>query len=111
MQLLGHLLQAVKPSQTLAITKLVSDMRRSGVDVIGLSQSEPDFPTSAHIKTAAKAAIEQGLTKYTDVDGTPELKAAIAHKFERDTGLSYAAGEISVGTGGRTRAAGGLDHG
>jgi aspartate aminotransferase len=101
MQLLGHLLQAVKPSPTLAITKLAADMRRSGVDVIGLSQGEPDFPTPEHVSAAAKAAIDQGLTKYTDVDGTPELKAAIVRKFERDNGLAYAPSEISVGTGGK----------
>jgi len=101
MQLLGHLLQAVKPSPTLAITKLAADIRRSGTDVISLSQGEPDFPTPEHINAAAKAAIERGLTKYTDVDGTPELKAAIVRKFARDNGLTYAASEISVGTGGK----------
>lgn len=101
MQLLGHLLDAVKPSPTLAITKQASDMRRQGIDVIGLSQGEPDFPTPDHVNAAAKAAIDKGLTKYTDVDGTPELKAAIVRKFERDNGLAYAPSEISVGTGGK----------
>jgi len=101
MPLLGHLLSAVKPSPTLAITKLASDMRRSGVDVIGLSQGEPDFPTPEHICEAAKKAIDAGQTRYTDVDGTPELKAAIARKFERDNGLIYDTKEISVGTGGK----------
>lgn len=101
MQLLGNILKAVKPSPTLVITKLASDMRRNGIDVIGLSQGEPDFATPEHICAAAKAAIDKGLTKYTDVDGTVELKAAVARKFERDNGLSYAASEISVGTGGK----------
>lgn len=101
MQLLGHLLQTVKPSATLAITKQAADMRRQGVDVIGLSQGEPDFPTPEHVNTAGRAAINRGLTRYTDVDGTPELKAAVARKFQRDNGLSYEAAEISVGTGGK----------
>ncbi|OZI29287.1 aspartate aminotransferase [Bordetella genomosp. 1] len=101
MALLGQLLQAVKPSPTLAITKQAADMRRSGIDVIGLSQGEPDFPTPEHIAAAAKAAIDQGQTRYTDVDGTPELKAAIVRKFERENGLVYAPNEISVGTGGK----------
>lgn len=101
MQLLGNLLRAIKPSPTLAITKLAADMRRSGTDVISLSQGEPDFPTPDHINAAAKAAIDQGQTKYTDVDGTPELKAAIVRKFERDNALKYESAEISVGTGGK----------
>lgn len=101
MPLLGTLLQAVRPSPTLAITRQAADMRRQGIDVIGLSQGEPDFPTPEHITAAAKAAIDAGQTRYTDVDGTPELKAAIARKFERDNGLRYARDEISVGTGGK----------
>jgi aspartate aminotransferase len=101
MQFLGDLLQAVKPSPTLAITKLAADMRRSGTDVISLSQGEPDFPTPDHICAAAKAAIDNGQTKYTDVDGTPDLKGAIARKFERDNALKYESAEISVGTGGK----------
>ncbi|WP_316667237.1 pyridoxal phosphate-dependent aminotransferase [Ralstonia psammae] len=76
-------------------------MRRRGIDVVGLSQGEPDFPTPDHINAAAKAAIDNGLTKYTDVDGTPELKAAIVRKFQRDNALSYEPTEISVGTGGK----------
>ncbi|PLC42645.1 aspartate aminotransferase [Ralstonia pickettii] len=101
MQLLAGLLQSVKPSPTLVITKTAADMRRRGIDVVGLSQGEPDFPTPDHINAAAKAAIDNGLTKYTDVDGTPELKAAIVRKFQRDNALSYEPTEISVGTGGK----------
>lgn len=101
MQLLGQLLQAVKPSPTLEITRQAAEMRRSGIDVIGLSQGEPDFPTPDHINAAAKAAIDAGQTRYTDVDGTPELKAAIVRKFERDNNLKYATNQISVGTGGK----------
>ena len=101
MNLLGQLLEAVKPSPTLAITRQAAEMRRSGIDVISLSQGEPDFPTPSHICEAAKAAIDQGQTRYTDVDGTPQLKAAIARKFERENGLTYTPQEISVGTGGK----------
>src|SRR5436190_1953664 len=101
MELLGQLLQAVKPSPTLAITKQAADMRRRRIDVIGLSQGEPDFPTPEHVNAAAKGAIDNGLTKYTDVDGTPELKAAIVRKFHRDNGLTYEPSQISVGTGGK----------
>lgn len=101
MQLLGHLLDSVKPSATLAITRQAAEMRRAGIDVISLSQGEPDFQTPAHISAAACKAIDQGLTKYTDVDGTPELKEAIIRKFERDNALVYDRSEISVGTGGK----------
>ncbi|MCY1254190.1 Aspartate aminotransferase [compost metagenome] len=99
--MLSHLLNAVKPSPTLSITKTAGEMRRRGVDVIGLSQGEPDFPTPDHICAAAKAAIDAGATRYTDVDGTRELKEAIIRKFWRDNSLSYDVSEISVGTGGK----------
>jgi len=98
---LGHLLQAVKPSPTLAIAKLATDMRRSGIDVVGLASGEPDFPTPDHINAAAIAAIHAGKTKYTDVDGTPELKAAIVQKFKRENNLTYETSQVSVGTGGK----------
>ena len=101
MELLGRLMQAVKPSATLAITKRAADMRREHIDVISLSQGEPDFETPEHVNAAAKAAIDGGMTKYTDVDGTPELKAAIVRKFLRDNGLTYEPSQISVGTGGK----------
>ena len=89
MTLLSAKLNAVKPSPTIAITRTAAELRRRGEDVIGLSQGEPDFDTPEHVKTAAKAAIDAGATKYTDVDGTPELKAAVAAKFRRENGLDY----------------------
>ena len=79
----------------------VADMQRAGIDVIGLSAGEPDFDTPDFVKEAAIAAIRAGKTKYTQVDGTPELKAAIAAKFLRDNDLTYAANEISVNVGGK----------
>jgi aspartate aminotransferase len=94
-------LSTVRRSPTIAITRLANELRRQGRDVIGLSQSEPDFDTPVHVKEAAKAAIDAGATKYTDVDGTPELKRAIVGKFRNENGLSYDVSQISVGTGGK----------
>jgi aspartate aminotransferase len=99
--MLSDILNAVKPSPTLSITKSAADMRRRGVDVVSLSQGEPDFPTPEHICAAAKDAIDSGKTRYTDVDGTPELKEAVIRKFWRDNGLAYDISEVSVGTGGK----------
>src|SRR5260370_7341529 len=98
---LSSRLSTVRPSPTIAITRLANELRRQGRDVIGLSQGEPDFDTPAHVKEAAKAAIDAGATKYTDVDGTPELKRAIVGKFRRENGLSYDVSQISVRTRGK----------
>ena len=91
----------ISPSPTLAITSRVLELKRAGVDVIGLGAGEPDFDTPDFVKEAAIKAIRDGQTKYTNVDGTPELKAAIAAKFTRDNGLTYAADQISVNVGGK----------
>lgn len=81
--------------------RLAGELRRQGREIIALSQGEPDFDTPEHIRRAACAAIEAGKTRYTDVDGTVELKTAIIEKFRRDNGLEFALSEISVGTGGK----------
>ena len=91
----------IKPSPTIAVSGLARELKAQGRDIIGLSQGEPDFDTPDNIKAAAKAAIDAGLTKYTAVDGTPELKQAIAAKFKRENGLEYEPAQISVGTGGK----------
>jgi len=91
----------ISPSPTLAITSRVMELKRAGVDVIGLGAGEPDFDTPDFVKEAAIQAIRDGKTKYTNVDGTPELKAAIAQKFARDNGLTYKADQISVNVGGK----------
>ena len=91
--------QRVKPSATMAVTALAAKLRAEGRDVIGLGAGEPDFDTPDHIKAAAIAAIQAGQTKYTNVDGTPELKAAIARKFKRDNDLDYAPEQILVSSG------------
>lgn len=93
--------QAVKPSATLAITARAAALRAEGRDVIGLGVGEPDFDTPEHIKAAAIRAIESGFTKYTAVDGTPDLKRAIIAKFQRENGLDYAPNQILVSCGGK----------
>ena len=98
---LSHRVQNIKPSLTLAITARAKALRAAGEDIIGLGAGEPDFDTPEHIKLAAIAAINAGDTKYTAVDGTPELKAAVARKFERDNQLSYSMEQILVSCGGK----------
>ena len=101
MSFLSKTLARVKPSPTIAMTNLARELAAEGRDIISLSAGEPDFDTPAHIREAAKAAIDAGRTRYTAVDGIPELKRAIADKFARDNGLDYAPAEITVGTGGK----------
>jgi aspartate aminotransferase len=94
-------LDRIKPSPTLAVTKKTLELQAAGRDIIGLGAGEPDFDTPDFVKAAAKAAIDRGQTKYTIVDGTMELKQAIAGKFKRENGLTYEPSQISVGTGGK----------
>ena len=94
-------LDRISPSPTLALTSRVQELQRAGVDVIGLGAGEPDFDTPDFVKEAGIRAIRDGRTKYTNVDGTPELKAAVAAKFARDNGLTYALDQISVNVGGK----------
>jgi aspartate aminotransferase len=101
MGLIAHALERIKPSPTMAITSKAREMKAAGFDVIGLGAGEPDFDTPDNIKQAAIAAIQRGETKYTAVDGIPELKRAIASKFERENDLTYKPAEITVGSGGK----------
>ncbi|NTS66112.1 pyridoxal phosphate-dependent aminotransferase [Sphingomonas sp. HHU CXW] len=94
-------LDRISPSPTLAITSRVMELKRAGVDVIGLGAGEPDFDTPEFVKEAAIQAIRDGKTKYTNVDGTPELKDAIVAKFARDNNLAYTPQQISVNVGGK----------
>jgi len=89
----------VKPSATIAMSAKAAELKAAGKDVISLSMGEPDFDTPAPIRKAAADAIEAGQTRYTPVDGTPELKQAIISKFQRDNELSYEPNEILVSTG------------
>lgn len=91
----------VKPSPTLAITALAAKLRSEGRDIIGLGAGEPDFNTPENIRQAGIAAIENGQTGYTAVDGTPELKMAIIDKFKHDNDFTYAADQILVSCGGK----------
>jgi aspartate aminotransferase len=94
-------LDRISPSPTLGVTARVMELKRAGVDVIGLGAGEPDFDTPDFIKDAAIKAIRDGKTKYTVVDGTAELKEAIAAKFARDNRLTYAPDQITVNVGGK----------
>src|SRR5688500_10747666 len=102
MAFLADSLKRVKPSATIAVTDKARSLKQAGRDVIGLGVGEPDFDTPDNIKQAAVKAIESGrASKYTAVDGIPELKAAIIRKFKRENGLDYKPSQIIVGTGGK----------
>jgi aspartate aminotransferase len=88
-------------SATMGISVKARALAAEGRDIIILSQGEPDFDTPENIKEAAKRAIDTGKTKYTDIDGIPELKDAVVAKFKRENDLTYKRNQISVGTGGK----------
>lgn len=98
---LAQRLAQVKPSPTLAVAAKAAQLRANGQDIIGLGAGEPDFDTPAHIKQAAIDAIDEGFTKYTPVDGIPELKQAISDKFKRDNNFNYQANQVLVSCGGK----------
>ncbi len=101
MSFLAHSLSRIKPSATMAVSQLARELTAQGRDIIGLGAGEPDFDTPDNIKAAAIAAIQRGETKYTTVDGIPELKQAICAKFKRENGLDYKPSQISVAPGGK----------
>ncbi|HYM04880.1 MAG TPA: pyridoxal phosphate-dependent aminotransferase [Stellaceae bacterium] len=101
MPFIADRLSRIKPSATLAMTSKTLELKAAGRDIIGLSAGEPDFDTPPNIQEAAIAAMRRGETRYTNVDGTPALKKAIAGKFKRENGLDYAPHQITVGTGGK----------
>ncbi|HKZ95698.1 MAG TPA: pyridoxal phosphate-dependent aminotransferase [Hyphomicrobiaceae bacterium] len=94
-------LNRIQPSATIAVSMKARQLKAAGRDIISLSAGEPDFDTPDNIKEAAVRALKEGKTKYTDVDGIPELKAAISAKFRRENGLDYKPSQISAGTGGK----------
>src|ERR1041384_3706477 len=94
-------LNRIQPSATISISNKAMALKAEGRDIIGLSAGEPDFDTPDNIKEAAIAAIRKGHTKYTNVDGIPELKKAIVAKFKRENGLDYRPSQIFVGPGGK----------
>jgi aspartate aminotransferase len=101
MSITADRLKRIKPSPTLAATRKAMELKAAGKDVISLSAGEPDFATPDFVKDAACLAIKNNKTKYTVVDGTPELKDAIIGKFKRDNNLTYTRDQITVGTGGK----------
>ncbi|MEO0402027.1 MAG: pyridoxal phosphate-dependent aminotransferase [Pseudomonadota bacterium] len=101
MTFLSATLDRVKPSPTIAVTTKAAELKAAGRDVIGLGAGEPDFDTPQNIKDAAVVAIALGKTKYTAVDGIPELKEAVVAKLKRDNNLTYTPSQVTVGTGGK----------
>src|SRR3954470_11621586 len=102
MAFIADSLKRVKPSPTIAVTDKARVLKAAGRNIIGLGVGEPDFDTPDNIKQAAIKAIESGrASKYTAVDGIPELKAAIVRKFKRENSLDYKPSQIIVGTGGK----------
>ena len=96
---LANRLNKIKPSKTMAVMALAKDLKAQGVDIVDLGAGEPDFPTPEYIRDLATEAMAEGYTKYTKVDGIPELKEAIAIKLKRDNNLSYSAEQIIVTSG------------
>lgn len=98
---LADRMQLISESITLAVSAKANALKKAGVDVVGFGAGEPDFDTPAFIKDAAKAALDKGMTKYTPTPAIPELKAAIAEKFNRDNHLPYKPENITTGAGGK----------
>src|SRR5260221_6180760 len=101
MAFLADSLARIKPSATIAVTDKARVLKAAGRDIISLAAGEPDFDTPDNIKEAAIKAIRDGKTKYTNVDGIPELKEAIVGKFARENGLTYKAAQVNVSPGGK----------
>ncbi len=101
MSQLSAAIQRISPSPTIAVTNKAAELKAAGRDIIGLGAGEPDFDTPDFVKDAAIEAIRRGQTKYTAVDGTPELKKAIQAKFKRDNHLDYGLDQITVNSGGK----------
>ena len=99
--MLASRLSAIKPSPTIAVSNMAAEMKAAGKDVIGLGAGEPDFDTPDHVKAAARTAMDEGKTKYTAVDGIPQLKAAIVDKFARENNITCTPDMVTVGTGGK----------
>ena len=94
-------LNRIQPSATIAISNKAMQLKAEGKNVIGLAAGEPDFDTPQNIKDAAITAIQAGKTKYTPVDGIPELKKAIVDKFKRENDLGYTTDQVTIGVGGK----------
>jgi len=101
MTILSDRVGKVKPSATLAITAKANELKAKGIQIVSMGSGEPDFDTPKNVQQAAVEAIHNGQTRYTAVDGTPELKQAIIDKFKRENNLKYSATEVMVSSGGK----------
>jgi aspartate aminotransferase len=101
MAFLSDAIMRIAPSATVAISRKAADMKRNGRDVISLAAGEPDFDTPLNVREAAIRAMAEGKTRYTNVDGIPELKSAVARKFKRDNGIEAKPEEIMISSGGK----------
>ena len=101
MTFISDSLNRIKPSATMVITAKATQLKREGKKIIGLSSGEPDFDTPQHVKQAAIDAINSGYTKYTNIEGIPELRQSIVEKFKKDNDLNYDVSNVIVGTGGK----------
>jgi len=99
--ILSNRVQKIKPSATLAVSDKAKQLKAQGVQIVSMGSGEPDFDTPANIQKAATQAIGAGETRYTAVDGTPQLKKAICEKFKRENGLDYSVNEVMVSSGGK----------
>jgi len=97
--ILARRVTSAKPPMTREMTRLGNELARQGRSIMPLAQGEPDFDTPEHVREAGKAAIDSGITRYTDVPGTRELTQAIIRKFKRDNGLSFEANQVTIGVG------------
>lgn len=98
---LSDRVQKIKPSATLAVTAKANELKAQGIQIVPMGSGEPDFDTPINIQQAGINAINNGQTRYTAVDGTPELKNAIIDKFNRENNLAYSANEVMVSSGGK----------
>ena len=99
--MISEQVQCIQPSVTMAVTGRAKEMIAEGVDVVSMSAGEPDFDTPEHIKQAAIEALNEGKTKYTPVAGIPQLRQAVADKFERENGIPYAPEQTLITIGGK----------
>jgi len=99
--ILSNRVQKIKPSATLAVSDKAKQLKAQGVQIVSMGSGEPDFDTPVNIQKAATQAIGAGETRYTAVDGTPQLKKAICEKFKRENGLDYSVNEVMVSSGGK----------
>jgi aspartate aminotransferase len=101
MSFVSSRIEAIQPSPTIAVTQKARDLKAKGQNVIGLGAGEPDFDTPKHIIEAAKKALDNGMTRYTPINGIPELVDAISVKFKNENNLVYGMDEIAVSCGGK----------